>query len=303
MAKESGFDPGPSYCGNCGTPVELESRVCGSCGHPVQTASGVLEPPYVLPGPASADYIPYCRSCGVGVPWGEGHTCIRCGVSPLCTLHFRASDRLCFDCIDAPGRSQASAIAGGLRCGSCGSSVASTSEFCPNCGRAVASSRAGVEYMGFWIRLAAFSIDWIAAYLVTVLIAVAIGFSLTSGDVEPASLEDVSVAFENINYSFLLLFWGISVAHSALLTAWRGQTLGKMVMRIQVVDVYGNVPTLHRVLARELVRALVLLALFPLGFIYLWIVLDIRKRGPQDYAGACYVVRKRRGSRPASGIF
>ncbi len=301
MAKESGFDTGLSYCGNCGTPVELESRVCGSCGHPVQTASGVLEPPYVLPSPASADYIPYCRSCGVGVPWGEGHTCIRCGVSPLCTLHFRASDRLCFDCIDAPGRSQASAIAGGLRCGSCGASAARTSEFCPNCGRAMASSRAGVEYMGFWIRLAAFAVDRIISYLIAAGIAAAIGLSRTTGEVDPAIEQEVTIALETINYSFLLLVWGISTVYNIVLTTLRGQTLGKMLFGIQVVDSNGNIPPWHRVIVRELVGKSVSELILWLG--YIWIGFDQSKRGWHDYLGSSYVVRKRRGSRPASGIF
>ena len=296
MTSESDFDAGQSFCGNCGAAVERGSRVCRACGQPV------AGPPAQDAAPPR-DYIPYCRSCGVGVAWGTGHTCRRCGVTPLCALHFRAADGLCLDCADAPAYAASAPAAGGLRCGACGAAISPGAGFCHNCGRAfaVAGSPDTTEYMGFWIRAGAFVIDWVAAYLVAVAVAVAIGFSITSGDADPSTVDDVSLAFESINYSFLLLFWGISVAHSLLMTAWRGQTLGKMIVRIQVVDANGNVPSLQRVLIREGLRAVVLLALFPLGFVYAWVGMDLRKRGPHDHLGRSYVVRKRPGANRRDG--
>ena len=301
MTSESDFGEGRAFCGNCGAVVEPGCRACGVCGHPVAEATGQRDAP-------PPDYIPYCRSCGVGVAWGTGHTCQRCGVTPLCALHFRAADGLCFDCANAPAYAGGTAATGGLRCGACGVAISPDAEFCPNCGRAVAlvpssTPYGGVEYMGFWIRAGAFVVDWIVAYVVAAIAAAVIGISITSGDVDPAAMEDISVAFENLNYSFLLLFWGLAVGHSMLLTLWRGQTLGKMLLRIQVVDQNGDVPPWRRAAVRELVRAVVLLALFPLGLIYLWVALDQRKRGPHDYLGASYVVRKQREARPPSGIF
>ena len=78
-------------------------------------------------------------------------------------------------------------------------------------------------------------------------------------------MEDLTIAIENFNYSFLLLFGGISVAHGAVMTAFRGQTLGKMLLRIQVVDAEGNVPPWQKAILRELLRGVILMALFPLG--------------------------------------
>ena len=298
MTTEGEYRSGMSFCGNCGNPLERDSRVCGACGHPVENeiADAV---------PVPAHYVPYCRNCGIGVPWGQGHTCSRCGVEPLCSLHFQAAESLCHDCASAPSYMESEASTSGLRCGACGAAISPDAGFCANCGRAfvVAGSPDTAEYMGFWIRAGAFVIDWVAAYLAAVAVAVAIGFSITSGDADPATVDDISLALGSINYSFLLLFWGISVAHSLLMTAWRGQTLGKMIVRIQVVDADGNVPPLQRVLVREGLRAVVLLALFPLGFVYTWVGMDMRKRGPHDHLGACYVVRKPRGARPPTGIF
>ena len=289
MTSESGTGGGPAFCGNCGAAIVPGVRVCGACGRPAaDTASSTAD----VPPP---DYIPYCRNCGIGVPWGAGHTCRRCGVTPLCQRHFRAAAGLCLDCAAAASATAgvAADYGGGLRCRVCAAAVAPGAGFCPNCGQVVtAAVREGVEYMGFWIRFAAFAVDWIIVYVAAALTAAVIGVSLTSGDVDPAALDDISLALENFNYSFLLLFCGMSAVYGAVMTVWRGQTLGKMLLRIQVVDADGNVPPWHRALLRELVRGVILLALFPLGLLYVWVALDTRKRGPQDYLGGSYVVRK-----------
>ncbi len=295
MGTDFGFERGPSFCGNCGTPVEVGSAICATCGQPLNDGdAGGIGMRYGA-GQPPRDYIPYCRNCGVGVPWGQGHTCPRCGVSPLCALHFRASDGFCFDCANAPSYAPAERATGGLRCGACGAAVDEATEFCPDCGRALALPQAGVEYMGFWIRAAAFVADWIFAYLVAALIAAIIGISLTSGDVEPATMEEVQFTLENFNYSFLLLFCGISAAHGIIMTTLKGQTLGKMLLRIQVVDASGNVPPWPRAVTREMLRGVILLALFPLGLLYIWVAMDVRKRGPHDYISHSFVVRKQRG--------
>ncbi len=282
----------PSFCGHCGVSLEAAAEVCASCG-------------YLVTYQAPPDYVPYCRNCGVGVPWGEGHTCHRCGLTPLCELHFNANQSLCFECASVPASPSDASGDGGLSCGACGAAVSPDTDYCANCGRALsfATASATVEYMGFWIRAGAFVVDWIVAYVAAAVVAAVIGFSVTSGEVDPAAAEDLSIALDSINYSFLLMFWGMAVAHSVILTAWRGQTLGKMLLRIQVVDARGNVPPLPRVLAREMIRAVILLALVPLGLLYISAALDLRKRGWHDYLGTSYVVRKQRAARPPGAIF
>ena len=300
MAADPRFDSEPSYCGNCGTPLASGSSVCGNCGRTVQPAPDTTAVQGPSPGPAPADFIPYCRSCGVGVPWGQAHTCSRCGVSPLCALHFRTTDRLCYDCVQGPTLPQATASVGGLRCTACGASVSPAAEFCPDCGRSVARQNTGVEYMGFWIRLAAFVVDRIISYLIAAGIAAAIGLSRTSGDVDPAIQQEVTINLETINYSFLLLVWGIWTIYSVVFTVLRGQTLGKMLLGIQVVDANGNIPPWYRVLVREVVGKSLSEIIIWVG--YVWIGLDPNKRGWHDYLGGSYVVRKRRRSKDSSGI-
>ena len=253
MTREPNFGEGQSFCGNCGAVVEPGTRTCGVCGQPVM--GPVIGQEAASDSPPS-DYIPYCRSCGVGVPWGAGYSCRRCGIEPLCALHFNASDSLCLDCARLPAYTDGAPTQGGLRCGACGASLAPDADFCANCGRAVTAAPvttasyasdaapARAEYMGFWIRLAAFVVDRIIVYLLAAIIAAAIGISRTSGEVDPNVQQDVTISLANINYSFLLMVWGISVGYGVLFTAWRGQTLGKMLMRIQVVDANGRIPPL-----------------------------------------------------------
>ena len=90
MTREPDFNTGASYCGNCGTPVQAGAIACANCGSLIPGATTGTGPAQGTGGPMPADYIPYCRSCGVVVNWGEGHTCNRCGITPLCALHFRA---------------------------------------------------------------------------------------------------------------------------------------------------------------------------------------------------------------------
>ena len=295
MTSDSGSGEGPSFCGNCGAAVQPDSAVCGVCGQPVVD-------PTEQTGPPPPDYIPYCRSCGVGVPWGMGHTCQRCGVAPLCELHFRAETGFCLDCAAAPAYAAGpqSGRATGFACRRCGSALLQDTGFCLNCGLATSASPVqATEYMGFWIRFAAFVVDRIIVYVIAALIAFAIGISRTSGEVDPNVQQDVVVSFETINLSFLLLIWGTSVVYGVLLTTLRGQTLGKMLLGIQVVDSSGSIPPWYRVVARELVGKFVSEVIIWLG--YLWIVFDQNKRGWHDYLGGSYVVRKRRGGGTQGG--
>ncbi len=288
MTSDLGPQAGPSFCGNCGAAIEFGSPACTSCGQRVESPFQASDAP---PG----DYIPYCRSCGVGVSWEKGHTCQRCGVAPLCDLHFRPATGTCLDCASAPafGGAEPFGPAQGLSCGRCGGALFPGAEFCPHCGvSATVRAAHAIEYMGFWIRFAAFVADWIIAYVTAAIAAAIIGISMTSGEFDPQAMEDFSFAIENFNYSFLLLFCLIFAVYSVVMTVVRGQTLGKMLLRIQVVDADGNVPPWNKAVVRELLRGVILLALFPLGLLYIWVAMDSRKRGPHDYLGGSFVVRK-----------
>jgi uncharacterized RDD family membrane protein YckC len=73
-----------------------------------------------------------------------------------------------------------------------------------------------------------------------------------------------------------------------LFTALRGQTFGKHLLHIKVIDAFGERPSFLRSLARTAAYA-PSLALLALGF--LWIGFDREKRGLHDWLADTYVVK------------
>jgi len=170
-----------------------------------------------------------------------------------------------------------------IYCSTCGREADPGARFCDNCGASLDpqytpgltyfdQDSQDVEYMGFWIRSAALLIDVILLVIVGLVIRFALGEStLTSV---------VSLAF-NLGYAVIL-------------TAWRGQTVGKMALGIQVVDRDGNIPGIGAVLLREIVGKF--LSGIALGLGYLWVAWDREKRGWHDHISGTYVVRKSRSN-------
>lgn len=179
----------------------------------------------------------------------------------------------------------------GTFCATCGREQEPGTRFCPNCGAAIAGGpgyapgmnypaggefAAGEEYMGFWIRVAAALIDIILISLVAAVVGLVLRLLLGGGGGQTAS-----------NLIGVVVSW---TYHVAFITA-KGQTLGKMIVGIQVVNREGNIPGLGAVLLREIVgKFLSGIALF-LG--YLWVGWDKEKRGWHDHIGGTWVVRKR----------
>lgn len=108
-------------------------------------------------------------------------------------------------------------------------------------------------------------------------------FSELSPDVLVANLSDGS-----LNTSTVALFGltGAALYFATFLTL-RGQTPGKWLLRIRVVDVYGDRPSLLRSLGRVCGYAL---AVLPFSLGVLWIGFDREKRGLHDFLAGTYVV-------------
>lgn len=162
-----------------------------------------------------------------------------------------------------------------MRCKSCGHDNPPEARFCANCGSSLAPAveplapvpaapEAAVEYMGFWIRVAAAIIDYL------VILAVSSLFSL---------ILQVGA------FPFFVVFW----LYHWLFIGLKGQTLGKMALGIKVVDAAGSVPGLGRAALREVPGKIVSYIAIYLGF--LWIIWDGRKQGWHDKIASTYVVR------------
>ena len=175
-------------------------------------------------------------------------------------------------------------------CTTCGRKIEPDARFCDNCGAVIDPLSGGptyapggyyplpgaevtaVEYMGFWIRVPAALIDGILLAVVNFLVGLALG----TGDNPFGVIVNLAIT------------WTYHVAF----VATKGQTIGKMLLGIQVVDSRGNIPGIGAVLLRETVgKFLSTIAVF-IG--YLWVVWDKEKRGWHDHIGGTYVVRKQR---------
>jgi uncharacterized RDD family membrane protein YckC len=146
---------------------------------------------------------------------------------------------------------------------------------------------------GFFRRAAAAFID--LALLLPVWAASGLALCLVFGqpiprlaelspDILLAALLDGNAASEALlALSGILLFLYFFLFHAA-----RGQTPGKQLLGLRVIDAYGNRPGVPRTLLRTLAYALSALP-FSLGF--LWIGFDRERRALHDWVASTYVVR------------
>jgi uncharacterized RDD family membrane protein YckC len=170
-----------------------------------------------------------------------------------------------------------------VRCKSCGHDNPPEARFCANCGFSLAATteppapavtpgaapaapEAAVEYMGFWIRVAAVVIDYLVILTASALLSL------------------IPVVGDFISF---FVFW----LYNWLFIGLKGQTLGKMAVRIKVVDAAGSVPGLGRAALREIPGKFLSAIAIYLGF--LWVAWDRQKQGWHDKIAGTYVVSAR----------
>ena len=120
------------------------------------------------------------------------------------------------------------------------------------------------KYAGFWIRL--------AAYIIDPIILTLIGFILGLVSPDVASVLNIIIPIV-----YIIGFW-----------TWRGQTPGKIVLRIRIIRTDGSPIGLGRAILRYIgyfVSAIILL----IGF--LWIAFDSWKQGIHDKIADTYVIK------------
>ena len=291
--RDPGESSGTQFCGNCGVAVVPGGTACVQCGAAIQPEHDSYE--------LGGDYIPYCRSCGVPVAREEALHCTKCGVTPLCREHYYPSTRSCALCpaIESDGQGEQDSVslpgrltgpwpkpAATLPCPRCGARIRQGVEFCPNCGADQEGVGEASQYPGFLPRFFAFIIDN--------LIILAGG----------------TVLFAIVEIPALGLL--ITIPYYVGFTYKIGQTPGKRLLGLLVVDDNGTIPGLRRVILREVVAKsvpsmLLLAGAFSLIFSiagyasgtvlllgYLWIVRDPKDRGLHDHFAGTYVVKKKR---------
>jgi len=150
-----------------------------------------------------------------------------------------------------------------------------------------------VRVAGFWRRLAAGIVDVLVLTSVFAILATLVAVILRHplprlGQLGPDYVVDMAVNGGVLAETGLAMLGILGFLYFFLFTALRGQTFGKHLMRLKVIDAFGERPSMGRALVRTLayIPSLVLL-----GLGILWIGFDREKRGLHDWLADTYVVK------------
>jgi uncharacterized RDD family membrane protein YckC len=154
---------------------------------------------------------------------------------------------------------------------------------------------ASVYVVGFWKRLVAAAIDLAivvpAAMIITFIASRAGGIHLPPSNLHLFDIDlwiDLVLAVDPALVMGLVLFIAIGLVYLLVFHSVRGRTVGMQVMKMKIIDVYGDPPSPARCVVRCAGYLASVATLF-LGF--LWIGFDSEKRGLQDWIAGTYVIR------------
>jgi uncharacterized RDD family membrane protein YckC len=145
---------------------------------------------------------------------------------------------------------------------------------------------------GFWRRLAAGLID-LGVLAPVMLFLTWLAAVITGIRLPPANHRgldfwlDMFLAGEPALIGGLGLALAIALIYLFLFQATTGRTLGMRVLRVRVIDLFGDPPSIPRTAART---AAYLAGLATLGLGFFWIGFDSEKRALHDWLAGTYVV-------------
>jgi uncharacterized RDD family membrane protein YckC len=152
-----------------------------------------------------------------------------------------------------------------------------------------------VYVVGFWKRFAAAMIDVAIIVPVSLIISLIVGkiagVGLPSRNMRLLDVDmwiDLVLAADSALVMGLVLLFAIALTYLLVFHITLGRTLGMRVLKMKVIDVYGDPPSPARCVARCAGYLASVATLF-LGF--LWIGFDSEKRGLQDWIAGTYVIR------------
>jgi uncharacterized RDD family membrane protein YckC len=152
-----------------------------------------------------------------------------------------------------------------------------------------------VFVVGFWKRAAAAAIDLAivipAALLITLIVSKIAGVHLPPKNMKLTDFDlwiDLVLATDPALVMGLVLMLAIGMTYLIVFHIVLGRTLGMRVLKIKIIDVYGDPPSPARSLARCAGYLAGVATLF-LGF--LWVGFDSEKRGLHDWIAGTYVIR------------
>ena len=162
------------------------------------------------------------------------------------------------------------------------------------------SGSAVYEHAGFGPRLIAAIIDGVLLGFVTGVIngvlgtAMGLGMSAlttTDGTVDPENTGAFMATLFGSMALMLLINLVITWGYYIILTGMKGATIGKMVMKLEVVDENYQKISYGKAAMREILGKFLSGLVFCLG--YLWVLFDDKKQGWHDKIAHTYVVVKK----------
>ena len=144
------------------------------------------------------------------------------------------------------------------------------------------------KYAGFWVRLLALIIDGLLLSLILMPILKAV---FPSDVVSSSYMASGAAGFStNLGGTAGTLYSILSMLYFVVMTVMFGGTLGKMAMKIKVVDENGANIGWGAGVLREVVGKFISAIVIGLG--YLWVAFDAKKQGWHDKIAKTYVVYK-----------
>ncbi len=156
-----------------------------------------------------------------------------------------------------------------------------------------------VRVAGLWRRLLATIVDGVVLSPVLLLLGW-LAFRVTGlrppvgQDLRPEAILEVFLEGGSFLYGLIGTGLVILLLYGVLFMATTGATLGLRLLRLRVINPYGDSPEWWRMLLRCL-GFLISVLLLGLGF--LWIGFDREKRGLHDWLAGTYVIRCERRRR------
>ena len=141
---------------------------------------------------------------------------------------------------------------------------------------------------GMWIRMAAWIVDVLCLFLMTIVLAFVVLTTIWFGGWLGGEINDQVMALAG--YSGALIVMASGFAYFTLFVGSTGRTPGKMLFGLKIVRMTGEEMSYARASIRSLGWILSLL-LFSVGF--LMIAFTRQKQGLHDMLAGCYVLRLR----------
>ncbi len=152
-----------------------------------------------------------------------------------------------------------------------------------------------VHVVGFWKRFAAAIVDLAivvpSALLLTLIISKVAGVHLPPSNLKLIDVDmwiDLVLATDPALVMAMVMMLAIGMIYLLVFQIVVGRTIGMRLLKMKIIDVYGDRPSPARCVARCGGYVASVATLF-LGF--LWMGFDSEKRGLQDWIAGTYVIR------------